>query len=339
MEREWQAAIQAVREAAVLCRRVQHQIGQGVMHKDDRSPVTVADYGSQALICRRLGLLASDPIVAEENAEVLRGLADPGEAPHSGAPADHAALLDRVVLEVRAILPDASPMEICDWIDLGNGQGGPRGRFWTLDPIDGTKGFIRGQQYAVALALIVDGRVEVAAMACPNLGSSPDKEPGEGLIFSAMRGKGAWVEPLEESQAAARSPIHVSATARGDQARFCESVDGGHSDQSRSRRITRHAGVAAAPVRMDSQAKYATVARGWAEAYLRLPVKAGYVEKIWDHAAGALIATEAGGQVSDIDGKGLDFSLGKNLEANRGILVSNGRLHSILLEAIAATPQ
>ena len=46
-----------------------------------------------------------------------------------------------------------------------------RERFWTLDPIDGTKGFLRGEQYAVALALIVGGEVVVAALACPNLGA------------------------------------------------------------------------------------------------------------------------------------------------------------------------
>ena len=51
---------------------------------------------------------------------------------------------------------------VCRWIDHGGGNV-YRQRFWTLDPIDGTKGFLRGEQYAVALALVVEGRVVVAA--------------------------------------------------------------------------------------------------------------------------------------------------------------------------------
>ena len=64
------------------------------------------------------------------------------------------------------VLIDAD--EVCRWIDHGGGSQYSE-RFWTLDPIDGTKGFLRGEQYAVALALIVEGRIAVAALACPNL--------------------------------------------------------------------------------------------------------------------------------------------------------------------------
>ena len=73
-----------------------------------------------------------------------------------------------------------------------------------------------------------------------------------------------------------------------------------------------------------------------ADAYLRLPKSAEYVEKIWDHAAGALVVQEAGGRVSDIHGRDLDFSRGYLLSGNRGVIVSNGRLHDAVLEAIAA---
>ena len=44
-------------------------------------------------------------------------------------------------------------------IDRGQHAGGAAGRFWTLDPIDGTKGFLRGGQYAIALALLEGGHV------------------------------------------------------------------------------------------------------------------------------------------------------------------------------------
>jgi 3'(2'), 5'-bisphosphate nucleotidase len=88
---------------------------------------------------------------------------------------------------------------------------------------------------------------------------------------------------------------------------------------------------------MDSQVKYGIVASGDADIYLRIPNPAtrDYREKIWDHAAGSLIVEEAGGWVSDIDGKKLDFSMGKTLCRNRGILASSGRIHSRVLEIIA----
>jgi 3'(2'), 5'-bisphosphate nucleotidase len=63
---------------------------------------------------------------------------------------------------------------------------------WTLDPIDGTKGFLRGGQYAIGLALIVDSKVQFGIMGCPNVPVSPTDPDGErGCIFMATRGQGA----------------------------------------------------------------------------------------------------------------------------------------------------
>ena len=63
---------------------------------------------------------------------------------------------------------------------------------WTIDPIDGTKGFLRGEQYAVCLSLIVDSIVQVGVIGCPNLPVNPESpEQGTGCIFVAVRGQGA----------------------------------------------------------------------------------------------------------------------------------------------------
>lgn len=63
---------------------------------------------------------------------------------------------------------------------------------WTLDPIDGTKGFLRGGQYAVCLALIVDGKVVLGVIGCPNLPVESDYPDGpKGCIFVAVKGQGA----------------------------------------------------------------------------------------------------------------------------------------------------
>jgi len=64
------------------------------------------------------------------------------------------------------------------------------------------------------------------------------------------------------------------------------------------------------------------------------PAQPNYREKIWDQAAGALVVTEAGGLVTDLDGKPLDFTAGRNLVNNRGVLASNRLLHPAALQAL-----
>ena len=81
---------------------------------------------------------------------------------------EHAPFLHRIHEEICRQCIEASPDQICHWIDRGNASEFSD-RFWTLDPIDGTKGFLRGGQYAVCLALIVDGDVKLGVIGCPNL--------------------------------------------------------------------------------------------------------------------------------------------------------------------------
>ena len=94
-------------------------------------------------------------------------------------------------------------------------------------------------------------------------------------------------------------------------------------------------GSSQAPLAIDSQAKYAAVAHGAADAYLRLPVRAGYQEKVWDHAAGYIVVTEAGGVVTDIDGASLNFGEGRTLASTRGLVVTNGHIHQRVLDAVS----
>jgi 3'(2'), 5'-bisphosphate nucleotidase len=114
------------------------------------------------------------------------------------------------------------------------------------------------------------------------------------------------------------------------------SFEAGHTNVSQIDEFAAALGIQAEPVRMDSQAKYAVLAAGGGELILRLlsPKAPDYKEKIWDQAAGALIVEEAGGRVSDLHGKALDFTAGRTLKHNRGILVSNGWLHEPALAAL-----
>ena len=125
----------------------------------------------------------------------------------------------------------------------------------------------------------------------------------------------------------------MSSVVDSTDAVFCESAVSMHSDRGGHAGIAKRLGVTAAPVRMDSQCKYGAIARGDASIYLRLPSSATYREKIWDHAAGFIVVTEAGGTVTDAYGRELDFSLGRTLERNRGVVATNGLLHRKVLAA------
>src|SRR5436305_12061774 len=103
------------------------------------------------------------------------------------------------------------------------------------------------------------------------------------------------------------------------QATICESVESGHSSHEDLATIAKLLGIVKPSIRMDSQAKYGSIARGAGDIYLRLPVSATYQEKLWDHAAGYLIVKEADGEVTDTLGRDLDFSKGRTLLRNKGI--------------------
>ncbi len=310
---ERQIAIAAVREACHLTRIVQSRLVAGAtLAKKDRSPVTVADFGAQALVSHRLAVALDDPLVGEEDAAALR--ADP-------------AMAEKVVSSVQARESSLSAAAVLDAIDRGTHAGGPSGRFWTLDPIDGTRGFLRMAQYAVALALIEDGQVQLGVLGCPAL----DWNGQKGCIFAAVRGQGAFVRGIDDD---AETPVHVTDITEAAQARFCESVEKAHSKHSDSARIAELLGITQPPYRIDSQCKYAAVALGDASIYLRLPTRKDYVERIWDHAAGVAVVTEAGGRVTDIRGNALDFSQGRGLERNKGVITTNGHLHDATLSAV-----
>jgi 3'(2'), 5'-bisphosphate nucleotidase len=320
--REKWTAVEAITRAARLCTAVRAEMaGAAFLQKNDKSPVTIADFGAQALVCHGLSEeFPLDVIVAEEDAAELRKR-------------ENAALLDQVTLYIRRIQPNATRRNICDWIDAGRNS--TARRFWTLDPIDGTKGFLRNDQYAVALALIEDGQVKVGALACPALPLDMNQPAGEiGVLFVAVRGEGAYMQPLSGGDLV---PIQVAQKPNTSSERFVESVEAAHGDQTSQQAIAQAVGITQAALRMDSQAKYGSVARGDAVLYLRLPApnSPDYREKIWDHAAGSIIVEEAGGHVTDMYGAALDFGTSAKMHANRGVVVSNRFFHDAVIEALA----
>lgn len=317
-QQERQVAVEAALAAAKLCEQVRRDIAPEALEKNDRSPVTVADFGSQAVVCRALAeVFPDDPVVGEEDASVLR---EPAKVDY----------LWQVTTQVQALVPNATPEEVTAWVDRGNGEVGPR--YWTLDPIDGTKGFLRGDQYAVALALVEQGEVKVGVLACPAL-CVDSAQPTGGVLFVAVRGQGATMIAIAGGEP---QPIRVLSSDNPANLRFVESVEADHSNHAQQEAVAEAVGITAASLRMDSQAKYGAVACGQAALYLRLPSPKSpdYREKIWDHAAGTIVVEEAGGRATDMYGQPLNFSLGAKLSDNRGVIVSNGTIHDAVLAAL-----
>ena len=315
-DRQRAAALDAVRAASELCGSAQGRLAAGdTLTKGDASPVTVADFAAQAIVCATLvERLGAIELVGEESSSDL---------------ADNEPLRDGVIDLVAAQRgSDVSAQQVLEWISVGHADG-LGDRHWTLDPIDGTKGFLRGDQYAIALALIEDGEVVLGVLGCPNL---PNPDGSRGAIFVAVDGT-CEMYGLVGDRA---RPVQVAAPATLAQARLCESVEAGHSNHDHSSLIAARLGITAEPYRIDSQCKYGAVARGDASIYLRLPTRADYREKVWDHAAGKFVVEQAGGRVTDVDGLPLDFSHGRVLQGNRGVIATDGRFHDRVVAATQA---
>lgn len=318
---ELQVAKRALRQAARLTAAVQNKLLKNdVLEKEDRSPVTVADFGSQAIVNHILAEnFPQDKMIAEEGSAALREEEN----------RELMARLEEEVYSIEGLKGEA----ILQAIDHGRVEAGcVPDRFWTLDPIDGTKGFLRGDHYAIALALIEGGNVRAAALACPNM-QSPDGEKGL-LCLASENQKTLFTSLFTDGPALEAQTTNAKSFA---EAVICESVESGHTSHSRAEKIRESLGVKAEPFRIDSQCKYAAVSLGLADIYLRLPKSLEYKEKIWDHAAGYLIVKKAGGEVTDTLGRKIDFTTPPLLMNDLGV-VASGRLdHQKLIEAVKAS--
>ncbi|XP_009629215.1 3',5'-bisphosphate nucleotidase AHL [Nicotiana tomentosiformis] len=367
---ELNVAVRVVHMACALCQKVQKSLlsatfDDDVKSKDDDSLVTVADWSVQATVSWILSdAFGSEnvSIIAEEDVQTL-------------SKSDSAGLLGKVISTVNECLAEASkyglkspdealgPSEVLGAISRCSSSGGPVGRHWVLDPVDGTLGFVRGGQYAVALALIDNGEVVMGVLGCPNYHVKRDRLNNQkqnhiasdismhssdvlevGCVMYTRKGTGeAWVQPLVYGDRKFEWPnfakqIHVSSIDDAALATFCEPVERANSNHSFTAGLACSVGLRNKPLRVYSMVKYAAIAQGDAEIFMKF-ARAGYKEKIWDHAAGVLLVQEAGGVVTDAGGRSLDFSRGIYLEGlDRGIVVCSGiKLHEKLIGAVYAS--
>jgi 3'(2'), 5'-bisphosphate nucleotidase len=320
-----QHVLAALESAANLARRIRQETVVPVS-KPDRTPLTIADLAVQALISSALGQhYPEDALLAEEDGAILHTTA--GQA--LAAPLLH---------YLEPSIPGITLEELTRLLNRGTRM--PAERTWVLDPIDGTKGFLRDAgHYVVALALLNANSPALGVLACPTLeadGSVHVEQAAahhiaQGCLVVARRGAGAWMRPLDGGEFA---PLRVSRVATMGRARVLVSMADTHIDADATDAFMRIAGLDVPASRVDSQVKHELVASGHAELFFRIPADPQYREQVWDHAAGALIVTEAGGRVTDLSGKPLDFGAGARLLHNEGILVSNGLLHAPALLAL-----
>lgn len=309
-----QAILAAVREAAQLCRLVQERylIANTKTAGAHSEPVTIADYGSQAIICRALQQhYPADAVIAEESGAQFQQLVSPEQR------AQILALLSQVLRQA------VSEADLLAWLDFGAGRSAARA--WVIDPIDGTKGFLAKRHYAIACGLLLDGRPAEGIVAAPGYND------GEGALFYTRDGA-AYRAPLEAGDGAR---VRVSHRSRPEDLIAAQSFERAHASKSRMARARELAGLGGVRIlELDSMEKYALVACGDADLYMRLPrVGSSYAHKIWDHVAGVALVQAAGGVVTDLDGAPLDFSQGETLP-NAGMIISNGARHERVVEAV-----
>jgi len=197
-----------------------------------------------------------------------------------------------------------------------------RDRVWIIDPIDGTHDFIeRKGNFCLQAGLVRRWR----GVHRPAAGVV--YHPTEGLMYAALRGRGAWVEGVGDS--GRTRPLRV-ARRRGPA--------GLRTVQSRSHVTPALVGLLAAlqpakTISMGSMGlKICEVAAGRADFYVNVGLG---VTKDWDSCAPEAILTEAGGRVTDLRGRPLPYNA-RDPRRHLGILASNGACHEAVLAAIRA---
>lgn len=303
---------QAVRQAAALCQEVQrrHVVRS---EKSGHEPVTIADYGSQAIICR--ALQAHYPecgVLSEESGQQFLNLVSDEQRAYI------CGLIGEILGEA------VNEAQVVAWLDYG--KQGETHHMWVIDPIDGTKGFLAQRHYVIAVGLMEARRPVGAVIGAPEY-------PGQagGALLYTQNGA-AFSEPLAGGTA---RRLAVSTRALATESRALESAEKGHVGRTRLARVRELVGISEDQVeRADSQEKYSRIAAGDAEVYIRLPRRnSTRPHSIWDHAPGVALLEAAGGRVSDVDGQPLDFSSGSTLN-NYGVVASNGPLHDALVAAV-----
>jgi 3'(2'), 5'-bisphosphate nucleotidase len=331
----------AIQQAAVLSQAVLAVEDKGVLEKDDLSPVTVADFAIQALLTASIVAgFPSDRFVGEESADELRTTPVLLDRVWS--------LLQRVKQGDKCIIP-ASKDDTCTVIDRA-GQGIPgSGRTWVFDPIDGTKTFVRGEQYAINVALMKDGKQVLGVVACPLLAvdaqapvSNNTIDPdGKGCILFAVRGHGTWVRVLhgnvdEVPVRMIKRHAEVASVSELRSVTCATMLDSGIDDVHRALSTRLSIPFPGCDL-LGWVPRWAALALGLGNVTVWVYKSRTRYAKIWDHAGATLLFEEVGGKITDVDGKDIDWTAGRKLTANYGFVAAPASIHAEVLKVLHET--
>lgn len=372
---EQSLALQIVHAASLLTKNVLRSLSNNVSAetKADDSPVTKADFASQALIISALhAAYPHDTFLGEESADQLRtndGLANAvwellqqegarlGDVQNvQSAAAAGTTAGASAEAKVQLALPQ-SKEQMLDLIDLGTSTQTSTGRVWVMDPVDGTATFMTGNQYAVCLCLLVDGVQKVATIGCPNLaysvtegGPAADGSPrrihedlvdthGYGVVLSAIEGRGTFARKMLADGLGEPRKIQPDNVQKDlSTLNFIESALGKTSLSQEEHRDVAHALGAQWPgtTLWSQQMKYIALTLGVTDVMLRLPKGPERYTAVWDHAGGQLLFQEVGGLIRDVDNVGIDLGQGRLLrgERNFGMIATLSALWDPVYRAV-----
>jgi 3'(2'), 5'-bisphosphate nucleotidase len=347
---ELSSAVHAVHAASLLTKSVLRALSNnvGAETKADDSPVTIADFAAQAILISALhAVFPHDRFIGEESADALRqneALADRVWQLVLRAREDaHASRLASSEVQTGTLTERCFPADKADMfarIDLGGkGEVTGQGRVWIMDPVDGTATFMQGQQYAVALCLLVDGVQQVGVVGCPNLAFDVHGALGEtrvhedqvdqtgfGVLVSAVKGQGTFVRSMREHGLGDARRIDLTTLPHKPltSLNFVETTLGKTSLSQPEHKLVAESLGATWPgtVVWSQQMKYVALALGATDVMVRIPLNKERYTYIWDHAGGHILYQEAGGMIRDFDGKDVDFTRGRQItgEANYGMV-------------------
>lgn len=348
---ELSLALAAVHNASILTKSVLRSLKNHVSAetKADSSPVTIADFAAQALLISAIhAVYPNDQFLGEESADALRSnapLADRVWELVQRAKTLHAERTQNGSAHAQGAQTlefPASKEEMFELIDRGGkGEQTATGRVWVMDPVDGTATFMQGQQYAVCLCLLVDGKQAVGVIGCPNLAFDVKgplgqsrvhedlvDEEGFGVVLSAVKGQGTFVRKMTESGWGEARKVELSELPEKklERLNFVESTLGKTSlSQEEHKAVCEQLGAPwPGTVIWAQQVKHVALALGSTDVMVRIPKTVDRFTCVWDHAGGHILYTEAGGLIKDFNGGDVDFAQGRHIagERNYGMIAA-----------------
>jgi len=299
-----QPIVLAVRRALYFALAIQDQLGRNYNKAETDNifdPVTLADYGVQVIITRAIkATFPDDPIISEESLTQFQASVEPGRQKKL---LSHLNDFLGESLSLDDLMQALAPFEAHHTSN----------QIWTIDPIDGTTGYINRRNFSVGVGLIKNGEASLGIIGVP-----------------AYRGGGVFYNdadaicklPLDNDTA---QSIVIPAVPEQLNIIVKSYDDAPHASHAVMNDVIKEAGISQAMiVRLDGMEKYLQVATGDADLYLRMPpLKGRAANKVWDHVPGVAIAKTVHAHILDKDGHDLKFNMDETMN-NIGIIVARG---------------